>query len=172
MKLSSVLVAAVTILTACQMMPEKSAPEPAPVQYTREQLKIREAQAGLKKLGCYKGRVDGIIGPLSLAAIKRCRAVLGLEPEGGIDQKLLDTMNRYLELNPPRKGVPVSTDVFAAQRGLKKLGYYNGPVNGLYDAATAAAIVGFQRKNGLPVTQKIDANLLGRIESEADKFDG
>ena len=171
MKISSVLVAAVMILTACQTMPGQSAPEPAPVQYTREQLKIREAQAGLKKLGCYKGRVDGIIGPLSVAAIKRCRADLGLDPEGGIDQKLLDTMNRYLELNPPRKGVPVSTDMFAAQRGLKKLGYYDGQVNGLYDTATVAAMVGFQRKNGLPVNRNIDANLLNRIESEADRFD-
>ncbi|HUS53703.1 MAG TPA: peptidoglycan-binding domain-containing protein [Thermohalobaculum sp.] len=164
--------AAVMILTACQMMPEQSAPKPAskpaPAQYTREQLKNREAQAGLKKLGCYKGRVDGIIGPHTVAAIKRCRADLGLDPEGGIDQKLLDTMNRYLELNPPRKGVPVSTDVFAAQRGLKKLGYYNGPVNGLYDTAIVAAMVGFQRKNGLPVNRNIDANLLNRIKRDAD----
>lgn len=171
MKLSSVLVAAAMTLAACQMMPEKPAPERALVQYTREQLKIREAQAGLKKLGCYKGRVDGIVGPLSLAAIKRCRADLGLDPDGGIDQNLLDTMNRYLALNPPRKGIPASTDVFAAQRGLKTLGYYDGPVNGLYDAATLAAMVEFQRRNGLPVTQKINANLLDRIEREADKFD-
>jgi len=78
----------------------------------------------------------------------------------------VDVINSYLVLNPPRQGIPSAADTFAAQRGLKRLGYYSGRVNGFYDRATLSAVVDYQRKNSLPVTERIDAKLLRRIERD------
>jgi peptidoglycan hydrolase-like protein with peptidoglycan-binding domain len=169
MKLSSILVAAAMTLAACQMLPEKSVPAVPPaaaVQVTREQIEAREAQTGLKKLGYYRSRIDGIAGPRTSAAVQRSRTDFGLEPTGAIDGEFLGVMTRYLDLNPPRKGIPLAADVFAAQRGLKRLGYYSGRVNGFYDRATLAAVIAYRRKNGLPITEQIEAKLLRQIESD------
>jgi peptidoglycan hydrolase-like protein with peptidoglycan-binding domain len=133
---------------------------------TREQIKVQAAQTSLKRLGYYRSRVDGIAGPRTLAAVQRARADFGLEPTGEIDGELQDMMNRYLALNPPRKGIPSAADTFAAQRGLKRLGYYDGAVNGLYGSPTLAAILAYRRNSGLPITEQIDAELLGRIEND------
>ena len=172
MKLTSILVAVAMTLAACQTITPKPEPVAAPVQQTLGQAKVREAQTGLKNLGYYKSGVDGIIGPISLAATKRCRTDLGMDPDGGLDQEFLDKMQRYLELNPPRKGIPAASDVFTAQRGLTKLGMYDGRVNGFYDRATLAAVVDFRLKRGMRATRGIDANLLARIEREVAAIDG
>jgi peptidoglycan hydrolase-like protein with peptidoglycan-binding domain len=167
MKLSSVLMAVVLTLAACQMTPEKPTPPTASVQLTREQLKIREAQTGLKKLGYYRSRVDGITGPRTASAVRRSRADFGLAPTGAIDSEFMDIMNRYIDLNPPQKGIPSAANTFAIQRGLKRLGYYNGQVNGLYDSATLAAVLDYKRKSGLPINAKVDTKLVSRIDSDA-----
>jgi peptidoglycan hydrolase-like protein with peptidoglycan-binding domain len=166
MKLSIILVAAVMTLTACQMMSENPAPTPPPVQNTNEQARVREAQSGLQQLGYYRSRIDGIAGPRTSASVRRSRVDFGLEPTGAIDGELLKIMTRYLALNPPRPGIPLAADVFAAQRGLKRLGYYRGQINGLYDGATLAAVLAYRRKADLPITEKVDAKLLRRIEND------
>lgn len=167
MRFSTVLMVAAMTLAACQTMPEKMATSTAPAPVTREQVKIRAAQTSLKQLGYYRSGIDGIAGPRTSTAVQRARADLGLAQTGGIDGELQDFMNRYLELNPPRPGIPPAADVFAAQRGLKRLGYYGGQVNGLYDSPTLAAVLAYRRKTGLPITEKVDANLLRRIEADS-----
>ena len=168
MKLSFVFLAAAMTVAACQTMFEKSAPASAtaPVNLTREQVKVREAQTGLKQLGYYTIRVDGIAGPRTASAVRRSRADFGLDSGGAIDSEFLEVINRYLVLNPPRQGIPSAADTFAVQRGLKRLGYYSGRVNGFYDRATLSAVVDYRRKNSLPVTERIDAKLLRRIERD------
>lgn len=169
MKPTTILAAAAVILTACQIIPEKSAPVEAasPARTIPERSQVREAQAGLKQLGYYRSRVDGIEGPRTSAAVQRSRADLGLKPGSMIDRELLDIMTRYLALNPPQKGIPSPADVFTAQRGLKRLGYYDGQVNGLYDSATVAAVLDYRRRNRLAITEKLDAKLLRRIETDS-----
>ena len=41
------------------------------------------------------------------------------------------------------------SEVKEVQRRLKKWGYYNGSVDGVFGAATRAAVIAFQKKNGL-----------------------
>lgn len=49
-------------------------------------------------------------------------------------------------LQPGDKGL----DVERLQQALAKAGFYRGPINGQYDAATAAAVKAYQAKNGIP----------------------
>lgn len=54
-------------------------------------------------------------------------------------------------------------DVMAVQRRLKELGFYHGEVDGKYGLAMEAAINLFQKKNGLPITNKITPYLLKKM---------
>ncbi|NPV27158.1 MAG: L,D-transpeptidase family protein [Firmicutes bacterium] len=50
--------------------------------------------------------------------------------------------------DPPQQ----CADIIGLQQGLKKLGYYTGPLNGKYDQQTVRAVRHFQRSHHLPVT--------------------
>jgi len=58
---------------------------------------------------------------------------------------------------------PTAKDV---QQALTKGGYYHGPIDGILNASTKAAISAYQREKGLPVTGNIDAKLLSSLGLE------
>ncbi|MDN5344251.1 MAG: hypothetical protein PWQ18_362 [Clostridia bacterium] len=65
-----------------------------------------------------------------------------------------DNGERLLRLtNPPLQG----EDVSDLQLRLAQLGYYIGPLSGLYDAPTSRAVVNFQRDHGLAPLGQADA---------------
>ena len=67
-----------------------------------------------------------------------------------------------------------SSHIYSAQERLKELGYYDGPVNGVYDDATVVAIKNFQRDRGIYVSGAVGgvtANALGIYMSEQDSND-
>lgn len=65
-------------------------------------------------------------------------------------------------------GMPASSSsVTAVQEKLNLLGYESGPNDGLMGPKTRGAIRAFQKDAGLPVTGKIDSELLARLQSTA-----
>lgn len=54
-------------------------------------------------------------------------------------------------------------DVYAVQGMLKSLGYYAGPIDGLYGKVTASGVRQFQKKYGLPQTGAVDGKTLQSI---------
>lgn len=48
-----------------------------------------------------------------------------------------------------KEGVEPGSDIAEVQRRLQVLGYYRGPVDGVYNAQTRAAVTAFQSKQGL-----------------------
>lgn len=80
----------------------------------------------------------------------------------------------YFGLNRKSVWAYDSSNIFSAQERLKELGYYDGPVNGVYDDATVVAIKNFQRDNGIYVSGAVGgvtANALGIYMSEQDSND-
>jgi hypothetical protein len=59
---------------------------------------------------------------------------------------------RFDEINPGDRGA----DVLAIQRRLKQLGYYNGPLDGIYEDGMKKAVHQFQRAAGLKAHNTID----------------
>src|SRR5438552_3171074 len=55
--------------------------------------------------------------------------------------------------------------VRTAQQQLRAAGLYNGPVDGVMDPDTRAAIARFQQQNGLQATQSLDQQTLARLTS-------
>src|SRR5689334_11969213 len=57
---------------------------------------------------------------------------------------------------PARHVTAASPEVRVAQNRLHKLGYYNGPIDGIWGPDTAGAVDRFQRFRGIPETGRLD----------------
>ena len=94
-----------------------------------------------------------IIGALALSVL------LPVAVSAGIKEASTPEASAYEQCLPSavlREGVK-GGEVKEVQRRLKKWGYYNGAVDGVYGAKTRQAVIAFQKKNGLK------ADGLGRI---------
>jgi localization factor PodJL len=60
-----------------------------------------------------------------------------------------------------------SADITTAQRGLSRLGYYQGPYDGVSSPALSLAIAAYQRDQGLPSTGMLDATVVQRLSAAA-----
>ena len=70
--------------------------------------------------------------------------------------------------------VAAAPDMVAIQTRLQELGYYDGPINGLYDDATVVAIKNFQADNGIYVSGAVGgvtASALGIYMSQQESND-
>ncbi|HKZ07220.1 MAG TPA: BON domain-containing protein [Methylomirabilota bacterium] len=61
-------------------------------------------------------------------------------------------------------GATEETHVRLAQERLKHKGFDPGPIDGIWGPRTAAAVAEFQRKEGLTVTSRLDADTLGKLD--------
>jgi hyperosmotically inducible protein len=61
-------------------------------------------------------------------------------------------------------GATEEVHVRLAQERLKHKGYDPGPIDGIWGPRTAAAVSDFQRKEGLTVTSRLDADTLGKLD--------
>ena len=80
----------------------------------------------------------------------------------------------YFGLNRKSVWAYDSGHIYSAQERLKELGYYDGPINGVYDDATVVAIKNFQADRGIYVSGAVGgvtANALGIYMSEQDSND-
>lgn len=95
--------------------------------------------------------VDGMVSPATLRLLEEASWRLG---------------DRDLAPHPDDDGAPFGDDVAELQRSLMTLGFDCGRVNGVYDAATVAAVREFQRNVGLApdgVTDARTTQALGRL---------
>ena len=53
---------------------------------------VANVQTALQEQGYYSGEVDGILGPLTRAAIASYQAAQGLEPTAAIDEPTLESL--------------------------------------------------------------------------------
>jgi hypothetical protein len=56
------------------------------------------------------------------------------------------------------------THIRAAQEKLKEKGYDPGPIDGIWGPRTAAAVSEYQRKENMTVTNRLDAETLGKLD--------
>jgi peptidoglycan hydrolase-like protein with peptidoglycan-binding domain len=118
---------------------------------------VTTIQQCLKQLGYFRGPVTGNNGPLTQSAVTRFQKANRLPAIGTVgprtEQLLRSQCNRTGassnnsggDLRLGSSGTAVSN----LQRNLKRLGYYNGPVNGNFGQLTQAAVVRFQRAKGI-----------------------
>ena len=131
---------------------------------------VKTVQKQLKKLGYYKGTIDGKYGKTTVNAVKAFQEANGLTADGVAGQAtyaLLFSENVLAKGTTPTplpEGNQESSgtwttmrrydsgeNVAQLQESLITLGFLSGPADGNYGEKTVAAVKAFQRANGLKV---------------------
>ena len=98
---------------------------------------VPEAQQLLTELGYVPGPIDGIPGPLTIAALTAFQSRAGLAPSGTVNEESLVAL----------RGVASIREI---QIRLTGLGYAPGPADGILGPRTRKAILFFERDRNLP----------------------
>jgi peptidoglycan hydrolase-like protein with peptidoglycan-binding domain len=121
-----------------------------------------DVQRRLSELGYYRGPIDGVWGGETRTAVERFQANRRLAVTGDLNEATVTAMGldhrRVLARDyappPPYERVapvgPVTTR--AAQEQLRRIGFYHGPIDGVWGQDTRLAMEEFQRQRGLRVT--------------------
>ena len=119
---------------------------------------VRRIQTRLKDWGYYTGSIDGIYGTKTEMAVRYFQQRNGLVVDGIAGPATLaamglssDTAATAASSSTTLKRGSQGSTVRTLQTRLKEWGYYTGAVDGVYGAATEAAVKKFQKKNGLTV---------------------
>jgi peptidoglycan hydrolase-like protein with peptidoglycan-binding domain len=104
---------------------------------------VIELQQVMKSLGYYSGPIDGIYGPATTDAVKAMQTALGVTVDGIYGP----TTHAALK----GKGDSI---VASLQTALAMYGYYPGPIDGQYGAATQDAVKKLQTDLGVTVDGK------------------
>lgn len=111
--------------------------------------KVGEIQKRLQELGLYtEPTITNYYGPATQAAVKAFQEAAGITADGIVGKKTgaaLFAPFKTTTMIPGMKG----DDVNGLQKRLANLGYYDGPVTGLYGQITQQAVKYFQQLNGL-----------------------
>ena len=110
-------------------------------------------QQGLTALGLYSGPIDGVPSDALTAAIAALQQQLGLPATGVYDAETDAALRQRLGT----ASTAVTNASKSLQQALADLGYYSGPIDGVYSAATIAAVRAFQTSLGVPATGIVDA---------------
>jgi peptidoglycan hydrolase-like protein with peptidoglycan-binding domain len=116
---------------------------------------VKVIQIKLLSMGFYKGRVDGIFGSMTEAAVQRFQSAAGLKQDGIVGGDTLYQLDRHFR-------------AFTAnlQRKLTLIGYYKGKVDGDYGPLTLQAVRTFQTLHGLTATGHTDPTTYALIDRE------
>ena len=116
---------------------------------------VKAIQTALKNLCYYSSTIDGNYGSGTVSAVKNYQQAVGLNADGVCGP----TTQRYLFGNTSSESASYSSLKSGAtgsavknlQYTLYELRYYDGEINGTYDALTESAVREFQSVNGLTV---------------------
>jgi peptidoglycan hydrolase-like protein with peptidoglycan-binding domain len=161
------IVGVATQQTSCQWTKQTSPPklQPQPVRFVaqdraipnatpnttpNENVILRVGSAGeevkviqrrLRELGYFAEEVTGYFGEVTREAVIKFQRDRGLTPDGLVGQSTLTTL---LATNPTPP-VVVSPQVRELQQRLKKAGFYQGEIDGIWGPQTQAAIEAAQQ---------------------------
>jgi uncharacterized surface protein with fasciclin (FAS1) repeats len=119
---------------------------------------VSALQTDLATIGLYRGKIDGIYGPLTIAAVEQLQEEAGLEVTGLPDPA---TQRALAE----RLGQQESAQVAALQGILTATGHYSGPVDGVWSDAVEEALKALQTELGVPATGVVDAATMRAFEA-------
>jgi branched-chain amino acid transport system substrate-binding protein len=117
---------------------------------------ITQLQQALRFLGFFNGPIDGIESPELTAALAAFQASVGLPATGiydaATDAALRAALGDYAYL--------LSSSTEGIQQLLTDLGFYTGPIDGIWSEEVTAAMRALQRELGVPETGVPDAATL------------
>lgn len=114
---------------------------------------VSALQTDLATIGYYQGEIDGIYGPMTIAAVELFQEDSGLPVTGLVDPPTQTALQLAL-------GNRASAQVGALQAILIATGYYDGTVDGQWSPDVEAALIAMQEDLGDEPTGVLDAATL------------
>jgi branched-chain amino acid transport system substrate-binding protein len=118
-----------------------------------------QLQQALRILGYYDGAITGVFDEATADAVRALQRDLGVEETGEYDAATDAALRERLGAASGALHLAIST----LQQELQELGFYDGPIDGRYSAATIAAVRAFQAALGVPQSGVLDAATLRAI---------
>jgi peptidoglycan hydrolase-like protein with peptidoglycan-binding domain len=121
-------------------------------------------QTDLQKAGYYKGPIDGIYGPQTVAAVKQLQTDNGLPVTGLVDQATAQALDKKLAELGQQAAAQQQTQTAALQTVLTLTGYWTGPIDGNWTPELTDALKRFQTALGVAPTGAVDAATLAAFQ--------
>lgn len=150
---------------------------------------ISDMQVRLQAAGYLKGGIDGVYGDDTTRAVRNFQKDKGIPVSGVIDEMTYAALRNVDGSSAPAPAASSSSEETAAggsmysigdsgaevtsiQRKLKKMGYLDGGVDGIYGGDTSSAVKAFQRDQGLSATGMVDGDTLSTLTSAYASYSG
>ncbi|WP_413167155.1 peptidoglycan-binding protein [Capilliphycus salinus ALCB114379] len=140
-------------------------------------------QQRLFRLGFYNGEITNYFDAPTEQAVIAFQRAYGIQTTGQVGPTTVSFLIRATgEPIPSFPTVPVAnpplplrfgdrgTSVSQVQQRLRVLGYYSGPVNGIFDLTTRRAVIAFQRDYGITQTGVVGATTQSYLISAVPQF--
>ena len=123
-------------------------------------------QKKLKEQGFSPGKIDGIFGPATNAAVRAFQKSAKLLADGVAGPRTLKALEVKIKVEISAEVSilqigSLGSEVVRLQKKIKKLGFDPGPLDGVFGLETEAAVIAFQEREGLladgiagPLTQR------------------
>ena len=114
-------------------------------------------QQALADAGYYQGAVDGVYGPETVAAVEALQEANGLPVTGTIDKATADALQAQLETVAGADAQGTVAATAAVQQTLTLVGFWDGPVDGVWTPELTEALIELQIELGVEPTGTVDA---------------
>jgi len=114
-------------------------------------------QQDLADAGYYGGAIDGVYGPETVAAVEALQQANGLPVTGTIDRATAEALQAELATLAGASAQDSVATTAAVQQTLKLVGFWDGPVDGVWTPELTEAVIAFQTELGVEPTGTVDA---------------
>ena len=121
-------------------------------------------QQDLAAAGYYAGAVDGVYGPVTVAAVEDLQGASGLPVTGTVDKATAEALQAELVAIAGAAAQESVAATAAVQQTLKLVGFWDGPVDGIWTPELTEAVQAFQVELGVEPTGTVDAATISAFE--------
>jgi peptidoglycan hydrolase-like protein with peptidoglycan-binding domain len=121
-------------------------------------------QKSLAEAGYYEGKVDGVYGPTTVAAVQSLQKAHDLPETGTVDKATDAALQAELQAKGGAAADEAISSTAALQQTLKLTGFWTGPVDGIWTSELTEALKSFQKALGLEPTGTVDAATIAAVE--------
>lgn len=123
-------------------------------------------QSQLQAAGYYQGEIDGIYGPVTVAAVQTLQTETGLPATGLVDKATALALDKKVAASGhgTTPVSPVDSQTAALQTVLTLTGYWTGPIDGIWTDQLTGALKAFQNALGVEPTGVVDVATLAAFE--------
>jgi peptidoglycan hydrolase-like protein with peptidoglycan-binding domain len=121
-------------------------------------------QQSLQEAGYYSGKVDGVYGDATVAAVEALQQAHGLPVTGAVDKATQAALEADLQQVGGAAAQDATASTAAVQQTLKLAGYWDGPVDGAWTPELTEALEEFQKVLGVKQTGAVDAATIAALE--------